>query len=123
MNILLLARGFLIVFGATLLGGIIAGSCSRLLSIPLDYFPLLIGLTNMTFGAMGFFIEGLLKHENRGRHMLKISFLVWLASLINLYYGAIFIQWLFSLVFILIQAGIGYGAAILAKPTQTTPSK
>jgi FtsH-binding integral membrane protein len=70
-------------------------------------------VSNTIFSILGFTISGCLVGGRRWKHLLVVALLVWLTGLINLFFGVTFIEWLFSIVALLVFMAIGGGLSYL----------
>lgn len=107
-----------IVFGLTLLGGFVIGLASA--GAPRGpLFLAAIGISNLLFSTLGFFITGCLTVESRWLHLWLVGLGLWIASLLNVAFGvATVVQWMFASIFIAITLGIGGGLSALVRRKQ-----
>jgi FtsH-binding integral membrane protein len=98
----LVVRDTLILLGLTFLGGFIVG-----MVYSGEDNGAQIGLSNLVFSVLGFYIVGILKETARLKHLVIVALLYWLIGSHNMLLGISISQWLISLVVILICMGVG----------------
>ena len=129
MRLLLVLRDVGIIFGLTLLGGIVIGIASAGSPHGPMYIPA-IAISNLLFSIVGFFVVGCLTVVQRWRHLAVVGIGVWLSGLINVaFMGGTLMQWFLGCFFVAITLAIGGGLAALVKrrdpnqpPEPTAPS-
>ena len=97
-------RDVVIIVALTAIGGFVIGLAGSLNS---QRGMLAIIASNLLLGTIGFIISGCLASGNRWRHLVYVAVGVWLAGLMNLFFGINIIQWLFSVIFIALMMGLG----------------
>lgn len=107
MNFKLILRDVAIIFGLTFVGGFVIGVLGAILSIPEQTAPLLIGLSNIVLGIIGFTIAGTSNPPQRWKHLLLVALCLWPLGLLNLLAGVTFVQWIFSIIVILFMMAVG----------------
>tara|TARA_B100000700_G_scaffold40806_1_gene41486 strand:- start:136 stop:510 length:375 start_codon:yes stop_codon:yes gene_type:complete len=96
--------GFLVGFQAEVIGG--QGATITALA-----------LSNMLLGTTAFCISGCMIQEARWKHLAIVATFCWLTSLVNVIVEFMTIaDWISSIVWILIWAGLGGGLSFIVKP-------
>tara|TARA_A100001037_G_scaffold305630_1_gene346555 strand:- start:1454 stop:1828 length:375 start_codon:yes stop_codon:yes gene_type:complete len=96
--------GFLVGFQAEVVGG--QGATITALA-----------LSNMLLGTTAFCISGCMIQEARWKHLAIVATFCWLTSLVNVIVEFMTIaDWISSIVWILIWAGLGGGLSFIVKP-------
>jgi small neutral amino acid transporter SnatA (MarC family) len=83
---------------------------------------LAVGASNIGLSIIGFAISGSLTRTNRLDHLLRVSILVWVICLVNLFFGASLTQWLSSSIAILFSCAVGGGISALIFRTKKDQS-
>ena len=104
-------RDIALLWVLTLAGGFIAGFASA--GSDLSRRAMAIAISNVLFSIIGFVVVGCLVGGRRWKHLLVVTVILWLTSLINLIFGIGLRQWLISLPVLLILMGIGGGISYL----------
>ncbi len=101
-----------IVFALTIIGGFVVGMIAGLIGGPA---PLMwLAVSNLVFASAGFAYSAYQTHEKRWAHIAAVALVLWLFSLINPLLGfASFLEWLLSLLAILVFMVVGGGVATL----------
>ena len=109
------ARDTLIVWLATVLGGLAVGFSFGLLGATQSpKLGVAIAFTNMVFGIVAFAIVGLLTRADRLRHLSVVVLASWLVNLLNVpLFGFTIGQWALSLPFLAVFMLIGCAIAWL----------
>lgn len=114
MNWKVVIRDSLIFMGLTFLGGIVVGFVFGLLGERASpKMQIGIAFSNILFGIFAFTISGCLVKANRFRHLFFVALVTWLLSLINLFFGYSFSQWLLGAITMLIMMGLGGALSFL----------
>ncbi len=107
---LILIRDVAIVWGLTLVGGLIVGVSE----VEGSRKVLAIATSNILLGTIAFSIVGCLTPTQRFRHLFVVALGTWLTSVVNVLGGAAsVVGWLFSVVAMLITAAVGGGLSFL----------
>ncbi len=116
----IILRDALIILILTFVGGFIIGLCRPMFKMSDQEFMSLIGLSNLLFSVIGFTIAGSLSPNQRWKHLLLVTLCVWPMGLINLFFGIPVIQWVISILPLLITMAIGGAISYLfAKGNQS----
>ena len=95
-----------ILWGLTLAGGILVGASGIRRSDP-SLFRIVDEVSGVLFCTIGFTIVGCLVGGRRWKHLFTVTIVVWVTSLVNIFFGVTLLHWLFQLEFLLIFMGIG----------------
>jgi hypothetical protein len=106
-----IARDVVILWVLTFMGGFVVRVAGASPGTPLFMEALFV--SNTIFSILGFTISGWLVGGRRWKHLLVVALLVWLTGLINLFFGFTFIEWLGSIVALLVFMAIGGGLSYL----------
>src|SRR2546425_9921420 len=114
-----IARDVAIVWGLTFLGGFVAG----LTGVKHDphRLTMVLALSNLFFGTLGFTISGYLAPRPRWNHLAYVALGTWLTSLINVVFFHVKLrQWLSAALIMLIIMGLGGGLSYVFKKDPKT---
>ena len=76
-----------------------------------------LALSNMLLGTIAFCISGCMIQNARWKHLAIVATFCWLTSLVNVIVEFMTIaDWISSIVWILIWAGLGGGLSFIVKP-------
>jgi len=113
------ARDVVIVWVLTAIGGFIVGLSGA--SSSSDRYIFAIAASNLLLGTIGFTVAGCLTPANRWSHLSWVALFTWLSSIFNvLFLGFSFGNWVASLTFIALMAGVGGAISLLFKKTPGT---
>lgn len=96
--ILVLAVGFA--------GGFLVGVVTSIASVPTSQVGVILGLTNLLTGIVGFTVVGVRAPGNRWRHLAFVALLFWLGSSFNIL-AVGFWPWFVSAIFAALFAALG----------------
>lgn len=115
-------RDVAIIYGLTFAGGYVAGFAYGMAGGNTSnaegqaIFVLVLAVSNLLFGTIGFAISGWLAPPERWRHLSKVGVGLWLTGLINIaVFNVTVIAWIWSAIFIAIAVGLGGGISYLFK--------
>jgi hypothetical protein len=112
INWIAVARDVSIVFGLVLVSSFAAVQLLELRGE--EATPLVIGLSNIFWGTVGFTISGCLAKVQRFRHLLMVAVGLWLVSFVNVVMGLTQAQvWAAGFLLILMMMGLGGGLSYL----------
>jgi hypothetical protein len=101
-----IARDVGILWGLTLAGGFLVGVSGIRRSDPLLY-----GYVNeastVLLCTVGFTIVGCLVGGRRWKHLFTVTAVLWITSVVNLFFGTSLVQWLLQLLILFIFMGFG----------------
>jgi|SRR5436190_3199937 len=113
-----IARDVAIVWGLTFLGGFVAGLTGA--KHDPHRLTMVLALSNLFFGTLGFTISGYLAPSPRWNHLAYVALGTWLTSLINvLFFHVKVTQWMTAGFFMLVIMGVGGGLSYLFKKDTT----
>jgi hypothetical protein len=130
INWIAVARDVSIVFGLVLVSSFAAVQIVQ--GMGEEVTPLVIGLSNIFWGTVGFTISGCLAKVQRFKHLFMVAVGLWLVSFVNVAMGLTPVQfWAVGFFLILLMMGLGGGLSYLfvrtpqavqrASQGQTTP--
>ena len=105
------ARDVAILWVLTLIGGFVAGVAGAAPGTP--RFAAAILVSNTLLGIIGFIISGCLVGGRRWKHLFVVAVILWITSLINIFFGVTLMQWAFGIIAGLIFMAIGGGISYL----------
>ena len=109
-----IARDVAIVWGLTFLGGFVAGLTGA--KHDAHRLTMVLALSNLFFGTVGFTIAGYLAPRPRWNHLAYVALGTWLTSLINVvFFHVKFTQWMTGGFFVLVIMAVGGGLSYLFK--------
>jgi hypothetical protein len=95
-----------IIFALTFVGGFVIGFGSAFAGQETP--GLLVGLSNVFFGSVGFAISYLWATNNRWQHLFAVALGTWVLSLVNVLLGfGTILTWSLAIIPILIMMGLG----------------
>ena len=110
-------RDVIIVWIFTTAGGFLVGFAA--LNASLGELVFALGLSNTILAAIAFCISGCMIQEDRWKHLAIVAIFVWLTSIVNVIMELFTIgDWIFSIVWIFVWAGLGGGLSLIIKPNQ-----
>lgn len=110
------ARDVVIVWVLTGIGGVIVGLSDA--SSSSERYTLAIAASNLLLGTIGFTVAGCLTPANRWSHLSWVALFTWLSGIFNvLFLGVSIGNWVASLTFIALMAGVGGAISLLFKKT------
>lgn len=114
-NIWPIVRDVTIIWVLTSLGGMVAGVAGPRQNTETVWTTTGVVLSNVLFGIVGFCISGCLAKGNRWKHLGCVAFFVWLTSIVNVFLGFPFEQWLSGVYLPFLLMGVGGGLSYLFK--------
>ena len=110
----LIARDVAIVWGLTFLGGFVVGLTGG--KHGAHQVTMVLALSNLFFGTLGFTIAGYLAPHPRWNHLAYVALGAWLTSLVNVAFFHVKVtQWMTGGFFMLVIMGVGGGLSYLFK--------
>lgn len=110
-----IVRDVVIIWLLTAIGGFILGVAISITGRS-AVAMVAVGLSNIFFGIIGFCISGCMIKDQRWNHLIIVALFVWLTSIINILFRSIsLIQWLISIIVILIMMAAGGGLSFIFK--------
>jgi uncharacterized membrane protein AbrB (regulator of aidB expression) len=101
-------RDVVIVWALTSAAGFVIGLAIAGSPTPAPQLALVIALSNMIFGTVGFVISGCLARGDRWRHLAYVALGVWVTGLVNVVVlGATLRTWVLSALFVVVMMGLG----------------
>ncbi len=121
-NFIAIARDVSIVFGLVLASSFAAAQIVQ--GMGEEVTPIVIGLSNIFWGTVGFTISGCLARVQRFKHLFIVAIGLWLVSFVNVAAGLTPLPvWAVGFLLILVMMGLGGGLSYLFVPTpQAEPS-
>lgn len=111
-QLIAVARDVSIVFGLVVASSFAAAWIIE--AMGQDVTALVIGLSNIFWGTVGFTISGCLAKVRRFRHLFMVAIGLWLVSFVNVAMGLTPLSaWAAGFVLILVMMGIGGGLSYL----------
>lgn len=111
-NFIAVARDVSIVFGLVLASSFAAVQVVQ--GMGEEVTPLVIGLSNIFWGTVGFTISGCLAGVQRFRHLFAVAVGLWLVSFVNVAMGMTPLPaWAVGFLLILLMMGLGGGLSYL----------
>ena len=111
-NFIAIARDVSIVFGLVLASSFAAAQIIQ--TMGQEVTPLVIGLSNIFWGTVGFAISGCLAKVQRFKHLFMVAIGLWLVSFVNVVMGLTPVQfWAVGFLLILLMMGLGGGLSYL----------
>jgi hypothetical protein len=111
-NFIAVARDVSIVFGLVLASSFAAAQIVQ--SMGEEVTPLVIGLSNIFWGTVGFTISGCLAGVQRFKHLFIVAVGLWLVSFVNVAAGLTPLPvWVVGFLLILVMMGLGGGLSYL----------
>ena len=125
LNFIAIARDVSIVFGLVLASSF--GAAQIVQAMGEEVTPLVIGLSNIFWGTVGFTISGCLAKVQRFKHLFMVAVGLWLVSFVNVVMGLTPVQmWAVGFLLILLMMGLGGGLSYLfvktPKPESAMPT-
>jgi len=112
INWIAVARDVSIVFGLVLASSFAAAQLIQ--ATGEEVTALVIGLSNIFWGTVGFAISGCLAKVQRFKHLLMVAVGLWLVSFVNVAMGLTPVQfWAVGFLLILLMMGLGGGLSYL----------
>jgi hypothetical protein len=112
INWIAVARDVSIVFGLVLVSSFAAVQIVQ--GMGEEVTPLVIGLSNIFWGTVGFTISGCLAKTQRFKHLFMVAVGLWLVSFVNVAMGLTPVQfWAVGFFLILLMMGLGGGLSYL----------
>lgn len=112
-NIWPIVRDVTIIWVLTLLGGMVVGAAGSRQNTETVWTTTGVALSNVLFGIVGFCISGCLAKGNRWKHLGYVALFVWLTSIVNVFLGLPFEQWLSAVYVPFLLMGVGGGLSYL----------
>jgi hypothetical protein len=124
LNVIAIARDVSLVFGLVVASSFLAVQIIEAMGG--DVTAVVIGLSNIFWGIVGFTISGCLAKGQRFKHLFMVAVGLWLVSFVNVATGMTPLPaWAVGFVLILVMMGIGGGLSYLfvktPKPETATP--
>jgi hypothetical protein len=111
-NFIAIVRDVSIVFGLVLASSFAAVQIIQ--GMGEEATPLVIGLSNIFWGTVGFTISGCLARVQRFKHLFMVAVGLWLASFVNVAMGLTPLPaWAAGFLLILLMMGLGGGLSYL----------
>ncbi len=111
-NFIAIARDVSIVFGLVLASSFAAAQIIQ--AMGQEVTPLVIGLSNIFWGTVGFAISGCLAKVQRFKHLFIVAIGLWLVSFVNVAMGLTPLPvWAVGFLLILVMMGLGGGLSYL----------
>ena len=108
-------RDVIIVWIFTTAGGFLVGFAA--LNASLGELVFALGLSNTILATIAFCISGCMIQEDRWKHLAIVAIFAWLTSIVNVIMELFTIgDWIFSIVWIFVWAGLGGGLSFIIKP-------
>ncbi|MBI5777124.1 MAG: hypothetical protein HY444_07015 [Nitrospirae bacterium] len=122
INWIAVARDVSIVFGLVLVSSFVAAQLIQAQGE--EVTALVIGLSNIFWGTVGFAISGCLAKTQRFKHLFIVAIGLWLVSFVNVAMGLTRVQvWVAGFLLILLMMGLGGGLSYLfVRTPQAEPS-
>ncbi len=118
-NFIAIARDVSIVFGLVLISSF--GAAQIIHAMGEEVTPLVIGLSNIFWGTVGFAISGCLAKIQRFKHLIMVAVGLWLVSFVNVAMGLTPLPaWAAGFGLILLMMGLGGGLSYLFVRTPRT---
>jgi len=115
INWIAIARDVSIVFGLVLVSSFAAAMIMEAMGA--EVTPLVIGLSNIFWGTVGFAISGCLVKMQRFKHLILVAAGLWLVSFVNVVAGMTPLEiWAAGLLLILLMMGLGGSLSYLFVP-------
>ncbi len=115
-NFIAIARDVSIVFGLVVASSFIAVKIIQ--GTGEEATPLVIGLSNIFWGTVGFTISGCLAKVQRFKHLFMVALGLWLLSFVNVVMGLTQPQvWAVGFLLVLAMMGMGGGLSYLIVKT------
>ena len=112
INWIAVARDVSIVFGLVLASSFAAAQIVQAMGA--EVTPLVIGLSNIFWGTVGFPISGCLTTVQRFKHLFIVAIGLWLVSFVNVAMGLTPLPvWAVGFLLILVMMGLGGGLSYL----------
>lgn len=112
INWIAVARDVSIVFGLVLVSSFVAAQLLQAQGE--EVTALVIGLSNIFWGTVGFAISGCLVKVQRFKHLFIVAIGLWLVSFVNVAMGLTRVQvWVAGFLLILLMMGLGGGLSYL----------
>lgn len=112
LKLIAIARDVSIVFGLVVASSFIAAQIIE--AMGQEVTALVIGLSNIFWGTVGFAISGCLAKVRRFQHLFMVAIGLWLVSFVNVAMGLTPLPtWAAGLVLILVMMGVGGGLSYL----------
>ena len=112
LNFLAIARDVSIVFALVVVSSFAAAQIIQAMGE--EATPLVIGLSNIFWGTVGFTISGCLARVQRFKHLFMVALGVWLLSFVNVAMGLTRLPvWAAGSLLILAMMGMGGGLSYL----------
>lgn len=103
-------RDLAIFWALTLLGGVVAGLVAGPGGASVDA----IAVSTFIFSVVAFTISGCLTRIDRFKHLMILSAIAWLTSLVNVALGDVTLpSWFLSIIPLLLEAAVGGGMSLL----------
>lgn len=132
-KLIAIARDVSIVFGLVVASSFVAAQIIE--AMGQEVTALVIGLSNIFWGTVGFTISGCLAKAQRFKHLFMVAIGLWLVSFVNVAMGMTPLSaWVAGLALILVMMGVGGGLSYLfvrtpagepprqpASPTSSSP--
>jgi len=122
LNVIAIARDVSLVFGLVVASSFLAVQIIEAMGG--DVTAVVIGLSNIFWGIVGFTISGCLAKGQRFKHLFMVAVGLWLVSFVNVATGMTPLPaWAVGFVLILVMMGIGGGLSYLfvKTPKPATP--
>jgi hypothetical protein len=111
-NFIAVARDVSIVFGLVLASSFAAAQIVQ--GMGEEVTPIVIGLSNIFWGTVGFTISGCLARVQRFKHLFVVAIGLWLVSFVNVAAGLTPLPvWAVGFLLILVMMGLGGGLSYL----------
>ena len=111
-NFIAIARDVSIVFGLVVASSFITVKIIQ--GTGEEATPLVIGLSNIFWGTVGFTISGCLARVRRFKHLFMVALGLWLLSFVNVAMGLTPLPvWVVGFLLILVMMGLGGGLSYL----------
>jgi hypothetical protein len=112
INFIAVARDVSIVFGLVLVSSFAAAQLVEFMGG--EVTALVIGLSNIFWGTVGFTISGCLAKTQRFKHLFVVALGLWLVSFVNVAMGLTPVHmWAAGFLLILLMMGLGGGLSYL----------
>jgi hypothetical protein len=119
INWMAVARDVSIVFGLVLISSFAASLFVQ--AMEAEVTPLVIGLSNIFWGTVGFAISGCLAKVQRFKHLCVVALGLWLVSFVNVVAGMTPLPiWAAGFLLILLMMGLGGSLSYLFVPAPKT---
>jgi len=111
-NFIIIARDVSIVFALVVASSFAAAQILQ--AMDEEVTPLVIGLSNIFWGTVGFTISGCLARVQRFKHLFMVALGLWLLSSVNVVMGLTHLPvWAVGFLLILVMMGMGGGLSYL----------